>query len=83
MARQGLDRRCSRRTLLGASALAAAALTMKPPVGLAGEPPKRDAPRSTVRDRLWIFTVFAGGDNASLESGGVRGGSRIDRKSVV
>jgi hypothetical protein len=35
------------------------------------------APHSTVRDRLWIFTVLAGGDNDALESGNIRGGSRM------
>jgi len=64
--------------MLGATALAAAGtLAIRPPAGPASEPSKREASRSTVRDRLWIFTVFAGGDNASLESGGVRGGSRM------
>jgi hypothetical protein len=29
------------------------------------------------RDRFWIFTVYPGGDNSYLESGGVRGGSRM------
>ena len=33
--------------------------------------------RGTVRDHLWIFTVFAGGDNSRLELGGYRGGSRM------
>jgi hypothetical protein len=33
--------------------------------------------RSTVRDRFWIFTVYAGGDNDYLERAGVRGGSRM------
>lgn len=32
---------------------------------------------TTVRDRLWIFTVYAGGDNNYLERGNVRGGSRM------
>jgi hypothetical protein len=77
MSRQGLGLRCSRRMMLGASALATGRLAIGLPAGLAGEPPKRDRSRSTVRDHLWIFTVFAGGDNASLESGGVRGGSRM------
>lgn len=34
-------------------------------------------PRGTVRDRLWIFTVYPGGDDDLLELGGVRGGSRM------
>lgn len=46
--------------------------------GVAG--PKQAAvrkKRTTVRDRFWIFTVYAGGDNDYLERGGVRGGSRM------
>ncbi len=34
-------------------------------------------PRSTVRDRLWIFTVPPGLDSDALERGDVRGGSRM------
>ncbi|MCX7887412.1 MAG: hypothetical protein N3B01_09210 [Verrucomicrobiae bacterium] len=33
--------------------------------------------RATVRDHLWIFTVFAGGESDYLERGNVRGGSRM------
>ncbi len=68
---------CSRRTMLKSTAAAAGALAMSAGHGLAATPQKNPAARSTVRDRLWIFTVFAGGDNNSLESGGVRGGSRM------
>lgn len=32
---------------------------------------------STVRDRLWIFTVYPGSNDSYLELGGVRGGSRM------
>jgi len=67
----------SRRALLGAAAMGFA--------GMAGgvraaEPEAASRPkpkRNTVRDRLWIFTVYAGGDNDYLERANVRGGSRM------
>jgi hypothetical protein len=63
----------TRRALLGAAAgltgLKAGAAESKPATA-----PKK---RTTVRDRFWIFTVYAGGDNDYLERGGVRGGSRM------
>lgn len=43
----------------------------------AAEPGAEGASRGTVRDRLWIFTVLAGGDNNALERGNIRGGSRM------
>lgn len=69
--------RCSRRTMLKSTAAAAGALAMSAGHCLAAAPAPTQGARDTVRDRLWLFTVFAGGDNASLESGGVRGGSRM------
>ena len=68
---------CSRRTMLKSTVAAAGALSMGAGPGHAAAPPQRPAARATIRDRMWIFTVFAGGDNGSLESGGVRGGSRM------
>lgn len=61
----------SRRVFLG---LLVAALGL-PWEASAAEPAA--APRSTVRDRLWIFTVHAGSNDSYLELGGVRGGSRM------
>jgi hypothetical protein len=58
-------------------AAGSASLALAPAVRHAAASAPAGRPRSTVRDRMWIFTVFAGGDNASLESGGVRGGSRM------
>lgn len=69
--------RDSRRRFLGSMAASGASLAVTPAVGRAAESAGAERPRATVRDHLWIFTVFAGGDNASLESGGVRGGSRM------
>ena len=67
----------SRRALLGAAAAGLATLSTKagaaPDTG-SSTPIKK---RSTVRDRFWIFTVYAGGDNSYLERGNVRGGSRM------
>ena len=67
----------SRRTFLGSLAAGAASLAAAPVASLAAEPASAPRARSTVRDRMWLFTVFAGGDNASLEAGGVHGGSRM------
>ena len=69
--------RASRRAFLGTAAAGAASLALPADERRAAEAATADPARSTVRDRLWIFTVFAGGDNSSLESGGVRGGSRM------
>jgi hypothetical protein len=67
----------SRRAFLGAAAAGAASLS----VAAAGQQPTLAAEptpgRSTVRDRLWLFTVAAGPDNGNLEAGGIRGGSRM------
>jgi hypothetical protein len=70
------QQRTSRRALLGSLAAGAASLAA-PVAGLGEEPASTIRARATVRDHMWIFTVFAGGDNGSLESGGVRGGSRM------
>jgi hypothetical protein len=72
-----LEPRCSRRTLLGAAASGIASLSLPPALGRAGEITGMGRKRSTVRDRLWIFTVASGGDNEYLERAGVRGGSRM------
>jgi hypothetical protein len=77
MSKHGDHKRSSRRALLGSFAAGAASLAMTPVAGLAAEPAPAARARSTVRDRMWLFTVFAGGDNASLEAGGVHGGSRM------
>ncbi|MFA7007031.1 MAG: hypothetical protein WC429_23530, partial [Verrucomicrobiia bacterium] len=64
----------SRRTLLGA---AAAGLTAMAGSAGAAEPEAAShgkSKRNTVRDRFWIFTVYAGGDNDYLERANVRGG---------
>jgi hypothetical protein len=52
-------------------------MSLTPGSGRAGPAGGQAAKRSTVRDHLWIFTVPAGGDNDSLEKGGIRGGSRM------
>ncbi|MCX6911187.1 MAG: hypothetical protein NTY01_24535, partial [Verrucomicrobia bacterium] len=67
----------SRRTLLGAAAAGLTAMA-----GGAGaaelEAASHGKPKhSTVRDRFWIFTVYAGGDDGYLERANVRGGSRM------
>ena len=71
------QKRESRRTLLGSLAAGAASLAAAPVAGLAAEPAPAARARATVRDHMWLFTVFAGGDNGSLEAGGVHGGSRM------
>lgn len=67
----------SRRAMLGAAATGLIALAPGTSVIRAADPAGPASKAATVRDRMWIFTVFAGGDNNSLESGGVRGGSRM------
>lgn len=68
----------SRRAVLGTMAMAAAGtLSATGGVAAAEGPAAGGTPRRTVRDRLWIFTVFAGGDSKSLERGGWPGGSRM------
>lgn len=64
----------SRSVLLGAALLASLSLAA---AAQAAEPARPAGKAATVRDHMWIFTVFAGGDNNSLESGGFRGGSRM------
>ena len=64
----------SRRAFLGSLGAGAAALAAP---GVAAEPAAPAPARSTVRDRLWIFTVHEGSNNNHLESGNVRGGSRM------
>ena len=72
------ENRTSRRAFLSTAAAAgAASLALPADESRAAEAAPADPERSTVRDRFWIFTVFAGGDNRSLESGGVHGGSRM------
>ncbi|MDD4871672.1 MAG: hypothetical protein PHR77_14030 [Kiritimatiellae bacterium] len=66
----------SRRLFLGSIA-GGAALSLIPGSGHSAESVSKGPSRSTVRDRFWIFTVFAGGDNDYLERGGIRGGSRM------
>jgi hypothetical protein len=72
------NRGISRRAVLGSAALAAAGRwASAEAAGPVAVPAAAARPRSTVRDRFWIFTVFAGGDNPSLERGHVHGGSRM------
>ncbi|MBM3890236.1 MAG: hypothetical protein FJ388_14070 [Verrucomicrobia bacterium] len=61
----------SRRAFLGASTAGLFTLSS----GASDAPAAKK--RFTVRDRFWIFTVYAGGDNNYLERGNVRGGSRM------
>lgn len=65
----------SRRALLGTAAAGLVGLSSRP--ARSAQPAAAVKKASTVRDRFWIFTVFAGGDNNSLESGGYRAGSRM------
>jgi hypothetical protein len=44
---------------------------------LAAHAQQTPSPATTVRDRLWIFTVYAGANNNHLEKGNLRGGSRM------
>ena len=68
----------SRRAMLGAAATGLAALATGADAAEKTEVPPTDKPkRATVRDRFWIFTVYAGGDNDYLERANVRGGSRM------
>lgn len=68
----------SRRAVPSSLAVAIAAALACAAGRLPAEQPAAAAPPdATVRDRLWIFTVLAGGDDDSLELGGIRGGSRM------
>jgi hypothetical protein len=67
----------SRRACLGSAAAGVAAIALKSGASRAAERTAPEGPGPTVRDRMWIFTVAAGGDNDSLEKGNVRGGSRM------
>jgi len=67
----------SRRVFLGSAASGAAGLVLGAEAGRTVQAATVSPARSTVRDHFWIFTVFAGGDNKSLEAGGVHGGSRM------
>lgn len=68
----------SRRSMLGSMAVAAAgAMGASGKEAIAGPPAADARRRGTVRDHFWIFTVYGGGDNNYLESGDVRGGSRM------
>ena len=78
MSKANTENRLSRRAMLGSVAMATAGvLGAKTGGASAAEPVAGGPARTTVRDRLWIFTVLAGGDNNSLERGNVRGGSRM------
>ena len=78
MSKLSEENRLSRRAMLGCVAIAtAAALGATAGDASAAEPVAGGSPHTTVRDRLWIFSVLAGGDNDSLERGNVRGGSRM------
>lgn len=67
----------SRRAFLGAATAGITARLAGAGDAAAAESATPVRKSSTVRDHLWIFTVFAGGDNDYLERGGVRGGSRM------
>ena len=68
----------SRRAMLGLVAMTmAGALGVTAGTSLAAEPKAGGPPRMTVRDRLWIFTVYPGSNDSYLELGDVRGGSRM------
>jgi len=73
----GQTRQESRRRFLKGAAAGAAWLAVPGAGGKAAEVPPTAGPGRTVRDRMWIFTVHAGGDDSSLENGGFRGGSRM------
>ena len=48
------------------------------PVAASAEPMMTPPPAAvTVRDRLWIFAVYAGANDSYMELGNVRGGSRM------
>ncbi len=59
------------------STLAMVALGATPEASPAAEPVASETSATTVRDRLWIFSVAAGLNDSYLELGGVRGGSRM------
>jgi len=78
MSKPSRENEWSRRAMLGSVAMAAAgALGARPGGATAAEPVGGGTPPKTVRDRLWIFSVLAGGDDKSLERGNVLGGSRM------
>ncbi len=78
MSKANTENRLSRRVMLGSVAMATAGGSGARAGGASAAEPVAGGPaRTTVRDRLWIFTVLAGGDNNSLERGNVRGGSRM------
>jgi len=78
MSKPSKEDRLSRRAMLGSVAMATAGVLNARAAGApAAELTAGGPPRSTVRDRLWIFSVLAGGDNKSLERGNVLGGSRM------
>jgi hypothetical protein len=68
----------TRRGVLGSMATAAAGVLGAEPGGSsAADPMASGGPRGTVRDRLWIFAVYAGANDDYMELGNVRGGSRM------
>jgi len=78
MSKSSRENEWSRRAMLGSVAMAAAgAWGARPGGATAAELVAGGTPRNTVRDRLWIFSVLAGGDDKSLERGNVLGGSRM------
>jgi hypothetical protein len=77
MQKNPLHDRVSRRALLSAAAAAWVAPSAGSGAAQAAGPAPSGPRRGTLRDHLWIFTVFAGGDNNYLERGNVRGGSRM------
>jgi len=74
MSEKAAEAAVSRRALLGAAATGLAGLSTANLAAAPATPVQRGV---TVRDRMWIFTVFPGGDDNSLEAGGFRGGSRM------
>ena len=67
----------SRRMFLKGAVAGAAGLAVPGVAGRAAESQPAAGKGRTVRDRLWLFTVHAGGNDSYLENGGVRGGSRM------
>jgi len=68
----------SRRAALGTMAMArTGTLSAASGALAAGQTVANGTAATTVRDRLWIFTVHAGPNNPHMELGGVRGGSRM------
>lgn len=78
MSKANAANRLSRRAMLGSMAMATAGTLLATDGNTAAAEPVAGGPsRNTVRDRLWIFSVLAGGDNNSLERGNILGGSRM------